>query len=383
MPVLEADDIAADIRATYNSLSTPDDAPPEPVLQTAPEEAPDAGLKRAIGADDDRPRDEHGRFAPRAADVPQKSADAAPETQPIAKLPEKVQTDSQSAQSAAPPDPPQEIIPVPHGLTAPIKAKFSSLDPDVREEFARLNSLLEAPKRDWDTKAQSFKELNEALAPVQQRLALNGLNPAGYVRALVTADEALRGPDKLGALAQVAGMYGIDLSQLAKPPTDQPGQQAQPPPFGQLSPEVQARIDQLEQRLNGFSSQQEARELGEAQQQIAQMRADPKYLYFDNVSDHMSKLMAAGLADNLPDAYERATWADPQIRQLLQAQGQVRPPVVVQAAPFTPPPQTRPNGTQLNGAPVLGSEPQEEVSSPSESIVDTVRRSYRQLAGGV
>lgn len=83
--------------------------------------------------------------------------------------------------------------------------------------------------------------------------------------------------------------------------------------------------------MQGFRQQQEelqARQQTEARQaqevmarevltEIEAFRADPKNEFFPQVMDHMTVLLANGVAQNLQEAYDQATWSRPDIRSLL------------------------------------------------------------------
>jgi hypothetical protein len=70
------------------------------------------------------------------------------------------------------------------------------------------------------------------------------------------------------------------------------------------------KISALEQAFN----QQHA---AGAQTDIERFASDPKHMFFDNVRGEMSFLLQSGKAVSLGDAYDKACWADKEIRELL------------------------------------------------------------------
>lgn len=350
--MLEAeDDIAADIRAAM----TADPAPaPEPLADIQDVvEAPEA--PQLEGQENDgRVRDEHGRFV-------KKDEVAKPEekAQPLTASPEVT------------PEPPKETIRPPTSWSATAKAKFAALDPDIQKEILKREGDIEGGKAQWDAKGEKLNRYEALIAPHREKFAAQGLDEFSAINALLNAQSMLeRNPQE--AINFLARQYGAQLPN---------GPQAQlmgfqQPPAPQLDPyalQLTQHMQALQQRLDQQEQAREREELSRLESEVETFRKDN--LYFDNVRGDMSKLLDAGLATNLQDAYDKACWANPEIRGLLSSPPQApKPP----AAPGRP---GAPAGLSVVGSP--GSVQPVPQGDPNSSIEDDVRAALREVTGRV
>lgn len=339
----EVDDIGADIMKAMQGEAEP------AALETdilPPDTQADAEQPEAVTGE--RVRDEHGRFA---------------------KAEEVVQTAPQAQQQ----EPAKPTILPPKSWTPQAKADFATLAPHVQQEILRREGEIDAGKQQWETKAEQFNKLDAALSKVRDRYRLAGLSDDQYVGALVQADEMLRGPNALQAIHMLAQQYGINLGQQ---PQGGPQQQFQPAdPQTQILQQyltpLQQEVQQLRQQLDQQKQSSEQAQLSEAAAAIEAFRNDPANIYFDNVKDDIVALLKAGRATDLADAYDKAIWANKDIRTILQATGH---------KPTTT--QTKPASPQVTGA-QRGAAPRPSDASNSNSIEDDVREAMSQLAGRV
>ena len=288
-----------DLRATLEAAMAGGEPDPTPETAAAPEPepAPEPNIEgepaREEGA---QTRDASGKFA--------KAPDGAEQTA--------------AAEAATPePQPEAETIRAPHSLPAPLKAKWSKLDPDVRDAFLQIETSTKAAKDEWAQKAERLNRLDGVLAPRREMLAVRGLDEAQAIQALFAAQDLLeRNP--LEGLSYLARSYGVNLAQLAQQTSGQGGQAGHAPalPPEHLQPILQ-KVQTLEQQLAAQAQADQAARESEAQAQIEAFRNDPAHPYFDNVRGRMKALLESGQAANLADAYETACWADPEIRGLL------------------------------------------------------------------
>lgn len=258
----------------------------------------------------DRQRDDSGKFIKSQADhdAPAAATAAAPETPT---------TESEPAQAAKPADPPsEEPIRVPASLPAPLKAKFSTLPEDVRAAFVKLDEDRTAAKAQWDQKAAQFNRLEEILAPRREANQLRGLDDSQAIQVLYAAQDLLD-RDPMAGLRYLAQSYGVDLRQFGQQPAGD-GQGGQPQPQPNLN--LDAALQPILQKVTTLEQQLAQKDLQRGLNEVEAFRADPKHLYFDNVLDDITVLLESGRAKDLADAYEKATWANPEIRSLLLQQ---------------------------------------------------------------
>lgn len=147
------------------------------------------------------------------------------------------------------------------------------------------------------------------------RAAAQG-NPYLAVETLLAADHALRHgtpEQKTQLLTQMAKDYGLDLNAAVQ------AAQGQTPNRDPYVASLEAKVQRLEQRLNGteqhITADQEARVQQIREQvstEIDKFAADPAHPYFDELADDITKLINVGYT--LKDAYDRAVWANPVTR---------------------------------------------------------------------
>lgn len=344
------DDLRASLEAAF-AADAGDAAPaaPAPV-------APAAGAAPATPAPEgqaappagDRQRDEGGRFAPKPA---------APAADP--KTPDL---------SAAPaPEAQAEPIRPPAAWSAPAKAKFATLDPEVQREIVKRETDVTRGFEERSAALKRFEPLDQAIAPIRSRLALNGLDDASYVRALIGADEMLRGPNKLQALAQVAQQYGIDLRALG-----QPGQQL--PQGAQQHPEIQQLAHGLAQVQATLTQQQTAQQQSVQAQQQADIAAFARdNIYFENVRPQVAALLRSGVP-TLKEAYEQACWARPDIRPLVLAEQESARQAATAEAARQRASEARQAAGSITGAPAPGAVPNR--SGPPPSVRESLERGF-------
>jgi hypothetical protein len=296
-------------------------------------------------------RDEHGRFAPKEgvkpADtqtIPTTPAQAAPEAQP-------------------------EPIRPPASWSAQAKADFATLPQHIQQEVLKRETDVSKGFEERATQLKRYEPLEQVIAPHRDRLALAGTDEASYVRSLIAADEMLRGPNPIQALAQIAQLYNVDLRQLA-----QPGQQQQPQ--AQLPPQVQA-LEQRFQHLEGLMTQQLSAAQQAAQSQTqAEIDAFAKdHPYFENVRADMSALVREGRASNLAEAYDMACWARPDVRPLMLAEQEKTKQAQAAEAARAKVGQARQAAGSITGSPAPGSAPQR--SGPDLSLRDELAQNFR------
>ncbi|UGQ44967.1 hypothetical protein [Massilia endophytica] len=246
-----------------------------------------------------RLRDERGRFASKEAEQAAQQA-----------------TDQQAAEPA----PPVQAKKAPQSWRQEVKDHFNNLPPEVQDEILRretdfnkgIQKYAEAAKF-----AESVKPVFDQWMPYISQL---GATPEQAFQALIQAEYTLRTgspAQKQAAFAKLAQDYGLAMPEQAEP--------------GQLDPNLQhalSRVQQLEAYIQKteYEKQQEAArhqeaEMAELQKQVEQFASGADAPHFDSVRDDMSRLLQAGYATDLKDAYEKACWARPDIRaSLLQAE---------------------------------------------------------------
>ena len=277
--------MASDVTASVPAASLPEGAG----LPSAEHD----GEPPASSSASDRLRGPDGKF------VEKPKTEVAPRAAPVETNP--------AAQTAEP----QPSVSAPTSWAADKRALLDKADPALREYIAlREKQQIEGVaklKTEYEGKLGTLAPIAEALRPVEARLKVNNIHPAQYVSQLAAADEALR-TDPHRAIVEVARMYGIDLGQLQTGGNQ--GQQAYVDP-NQAA--LQQRLGQLEGYLQQQQRIQHEQETAQLNARIEAFKNDPKNAHFEAVKPYMAKLIQAGMATDLPDAYEQAVKLHPEV----------------------------------------------------------------------
>lgn len=216
----------------------------------------------------------------------------------------------------------------PQSWRAPQKAKWATLDPEVRQEVIRREREITRTLGETSQARQFATQFAQTIQPYQAHLQSMGAAPIQAVERLLQADYLLSTAprDKRAQLmAKLIADYDVDVnaldSALAGKPVGDP-----------MESKVEQMLAQRLAPLQQFLAQQEqarrAREEAEAAQvstTIEEMASDAtKYPYFDAVREDMADLVdlsaKRGIYITLPQAYTRAIAMNPEVSQQVAAQ---------------------------------------------------------------
>lgn len=250
---------------------------PEPVTQEKPLET----------SAEQRARDEAGRFA-------------AKETAPV-----------------TPPDEPKPIKAPsswkPAAQEAYLKAeRGEALTPEevriLTNEANRRESDFHRGVEEFKTHAQKARAYEAVIAPYQQTFQQLGVDAPTAIGALLKADHTLRYGDpatKAQYFQQLAQQYGVNLEQIQNPPQYDPQTQY-----------LMQQLNELRQTQAQWHNSIQQQEQTRANQELEQF-SQAGNAHFDAVRGDMADLLETGKATSLQDAYEKAVWMNPDIRQSL------------------------------------------------------------------
>ena len=211
------------------------------------------------------------------------------------------------------------------------KAKWATLDPEVRQEVLRRERQITQTLNET-AQARSFtNEFVQTMQPYMARVQAMGLQPLQAVGELLKADYILSSapaPQRAALMAKLINDYGVDIQQLDLALS---GQSAQVDP-------VQAKVDELLQQrlapLNEFiqfqktQAQLAAKQSAEsAATEVQAMAANTaEFPHFDRVRDEMANWIEFAQKKNihmdLKTAYNKAIMSDPELSQLVASQQQ-------------------------------------------------------------
>jgi hypothetical protein len=309
------DTVSANFDAVIPDAENPPVSTPESV--PLPSDAPPAA------AEDDRPRGPDGKFVPVKAKDNKGFVSAAA---PKADTPQKPTAAPGLEQAAAEPPKPlarpsswkKEMWPLwdklatGQPLTAQEARQVAEYNLQRETEAARGVS---AYKAEWDR----AKPLVQAYEPHRADFERWGIDPGAQFSRYVEIHKGLalgNEDQKLGVLLRLAQDYKIPVEKLFvqkdgqiffNPQAQAPAQQPQPQQQQAFNPQA------IEQTVQAVL--QKERTAGEIS---AMAQDETKYPHFETVRETMAQLLDAGIANDLPGAYEAAL-ALPQHRELQQA----------------------------------------------------------------
>lgn len=201
------------------------------------------------------------------------------------------------------------------GIRKEAAAKIAK-DPDVMAEFIRRSDEMHRGLDTYREKAQFGENIQKVIEPYMETIRSAGLAPDVAIKVLLNADSMLRrgSPEqKVQMLHQIARDYGIDVQQAA---------QTQQTNFNQTDFYMQQKLAELERWKEEQTRALQSYEEQSLNSEIMKFASQPDKVFFEEVRNDMAGLIQAGIASGLDDAYEKAIYANPQVRAKVLAQQQ-------------------------------------------------------------
>lgn len=290
-------------------------------------------------------------------------------------------TEGASATTAegAPTEPSTEtqIEPPPQSWKPALKAKWSSLEPELRQEIIRRERDI---LREFGVSSHARKlanDLQEVTRPYEGRMRALNVTPIQAVGELLKADYTLSTApptQKAQFMAKLIKDYGVDIAELDSALA---GQQADPTTsrVEQLLQQQLAPVQQfMQQQQQTLEAERQAREQA-AIAEIQQMANDHvKYPYFETVRNDMADLIDLnarhGIQLSLADAYAKAVQINPETAPLVRTQTKQ---VQVQ--------NNRAKKAIQASASVKGAPAGSPTTKGSDSLRDTIEAAFAQVEG--
>lgn len=212
-----------------------------------------------------------------------------------------------------------EVLPAinaPDAWSAEIREKWASLPRDVQEYVAKREKDAHSRISQMGQELSQYKPLAELRTKTLDVFDRHGMTPEQGFERLVYAQQVLD-QNPLQGLAAIAQSYGIDL---AKAFGGQQAQQPNDPRFAALQSELeQARAILTNQQRDQTAAQMRAERDAEAWAAKTVEEWVVGKEHFDLVREDMQKLLSAGVAENLDEAYETAILRNPELREKVEA----------------------------------------------------------------
>lgn len=188
---------------------------------------------------------------------------------------------------------------------------WATIPPRAQQEILKREEDMHNGIAQYRQAADIGKAYDSVVEPFRQQLQAERVDPVQLFQSFASNHFLLaRGTEqqKLGLAANLLDSYGIDLIQLADfigntEPVD--------PKIATLEQE----IAQLRSGQQEIQSREMAGQRARIDQEVEGFANDPSHLYFNELIDDISRLMASGAASSLQQAYDQAVYANPGTRQ--------------------------------------------------------------------
>lgn len=212
-----------------------------------------------------------------------------------------------SRETAAP-----ELKKAPSSWKKEALADWQKLPSVVQDEVIRRENDIHKGIESYKSKAAMADQFEKAMAPYQATLQSMNAAPHDVISELLKADHIMRygtQNEKNTIFRQFADQFGVDLNTI-------PQRQQVDPQMAPLYQEIN-NLKSLQAQAQQQAQQRETTELHSTINQFAQGKE-----HFQSVQVKMGQLIQAGLAQDLPTAYDMACQLDPDIRSVVSAKQQ-------------------------------------------------------------
>ncbi len=302
-----------------------------------------------------RARDEAGRFA-KASET-----SAAPAS-----------TDAAPAATAVPATAPAAHDAYPSSWKKGMDQEWAKLPPAMREEIHRREQNFLDGIKEYREPAAFGRAIGQEMLPHVDIMRQVGVTPQQLTKEIMGYwSELVRGtPDRKGqVLLHLAQQYGIDISTLAAPRHRDDSQQQSAASMPDLSPVLQ-RVASVEQQLVAQRQEVERQLSEQANQEVQRFASNPERKHFLAVQGQMAQLVAAGQANTLDEAYDKAIWMVPEVRALVLSEQDAKRQADEAARAAA---ARKASATNVNRR---GTPP---VAQKAGSMDDTIRAKWREL----
>ena len=258
-------------------------------------------------------RDEAGRFTaageePKPTEPTQKTTETPAPTEQELKVPGTEEAPGNWNKDQAP-----------QSWTPAARERWGEIPEDLRKEIVRREEAAVHGFRKMQEQFEPIRRVAEGLSPFLQEAAQYGAEPVGYIANVMNTERVLRTApvrDKFQALINIADQYGVPLRQIINDSVGEKVFETQPQQ-NSVHPEIQRQLEEINQWREQQTQQVHIQQIRE----FAQTKE-----FFNDVKEEMALLLDSGRAKDLADAYEQATWLNPQVRDVLikRQQGQVQ-----------------------------------------------------------
>lgn len=297
--MLEAAEVAIGTPAATEATPPQSTSPaPAPVASPAPAPAPEKlSLRDSIK--------KQVRESSKQTEKPAATSVAAPITAP-----------------APAPEPTKRLAPKSWKIESPDDENlFFTLPDKVRERWEKRDGDYEKGIGKYRADAEWAENIRKNIAQFEPYLQQTGMRLEQAIPSLLNAEMTLRTgapAQKIAAFRHLMQQYGVDESSLY--PQQSGTEVAQDQNQGYTDPNIAHLINEvhgLRQYVQQSQYQTHQQTVSSAQSEIEKFASNPANKHFDKVKEDMGKLIGAGLASTLDDAYQMAIYQNQEVRDFV------------------------------------------------------------------
>lgn len=265
---------------------------------------------------------------------------------------------------------PAQFAEAPKSWKKEAQAEWAKVPESLRAEIYRREDDMHKGIQGYKQWHDIGQMLHKSILPYADVVQHHGKGAPALIGDLLNMQKVMttgQPQERVAMALQILQNTGLTVEQLSQAAQQQPAQ---------VDPNISALLQEVNALKQRFTQQDEQRtqaEQAETAQEIEAFRNDGKHEFFNDVSLDMGALIAQGRAVNLQEAYDKATWAHPDVRAKLlarQAQEQQRKQADEAAA-----------ARKAAGANVVRRGTTPALAKPG-TMDDTIRQTLRRLNGG-
>lgn len=391
------DDIRSAVAAAWDEVAQPDDSSSGVAQDGASDTPSEAPSSRARGPD--------GKFV---------KAEEAEPTKPEVEEPAKAEKPEEPKAEEKPEAKPEEPAGALKSWSQAERDALAKAPPEVQQlvakrygdlhaDYTRKSQEIATFRKDWDPVAGLF-------SPHADIMRQKGLTPSSLIKAWYDVERGLMqgGETALGIITNIAQGYKIDPAAIARalgvqPAVSQaPANPEEPKPDNAvaLPPEVQARLDRLEQAEIQRQREAQAAQVAQYNDVAHRVQSDIDHFagatdkngallhpHFHTVEANMTRAVMAYKAAGQPvppldQLYDEAVWANPETRAAIQAEQRAADQAQREQADRARAEEARKKAEQARraGSSVTGAPANKAPSRQSESLREQLESAFDEVA---
>lgn len=316
-------DTKAEIRAAIKEVA---DARAEPQKPDKP--APVSGTGGSAKPADtakssDQPRGGGGKFAAKATDGATETKTGEAGADKPAAAAEKISTTDKSTEAQA--GTASKPAAPPGGWSQDAKSKWESLPTEVQAAVIKREQEISDGFKAKADELKRYQPIEQAIAPHRADYQKYGIaSDAEAIQRLLQWRASIEQNPRMGITA-LARFFGVDLTQSAQPSggasqqDQQTSGQTQPLDLRALTPALNQILSPIVNQVRALQTNVQQREQASIQGQLAEFAKT--HPHFEKVKVGMGQLMAlaaqSGADMTLEQAYQKAAWADDELRETM------------------------------------------------------------------